>query len=137
MSKFLGKVVLIVDDSSSIRKAVKAILEKEGFRVREAGSEFGLFGTLVEYGVAADIILMDLTINETNGFELVKKVRNTERFKHIPIIMLTQHSDRTNVTIAKNLDVQGYIVKPVNAQLLVERIEKVLDECAGKQTEVK
>jgi PleD family two-component response regulator len=132
MSRFLGKVVLIVDDSSSIRKAVRAILEKEGFTVREAGSEFGLFGTLVEYGVTADIILMDLTINETNGFELVKKVRNTERFKHIPIIMLTQHSDRTNVTMAKNLDVQGYIVKPVNAQMLVERIEQVLNEPAGK-----
>lgn len=132
MSRFLGKVVLIVDDSSSIRRAVRAILEKEGFTVREAGSEFGLFGTLIEYGIMADIILMDLTINETNGFELVKKVRNTDRFRHIPIIMLTQHSDRTNVTIAKNLDVAGYIVKPVNAQLLVERIEQVLNEQAGK-----
>jgi PleD family two-component response regulator len=128
MPKFLGKVALIVDDSPSIRRAVRAILEKEGFTVREAGSEYGLFCNLIEYGVAVDIILMDLSINEDNGFELVEKVRSTERFRHIPIIMLTQHSDRTNVIKAKDLDVQGYIVKPVNARLLIERMEKALDE---------
>ncbi|NLK86543.1 MAG: response regulator [Clostridiaceae bacterium] len=132
MPGFLGKVVLVVDDSSSIRRAVRAILEKEGFTVREAGSEFGLFGCMVEYGIMADIILMDLTINETNGLELVKKVRNTEKFRHIPIIMLTQHSDRANVLKAKNLDVQDYIVKPINARLLVERMEKALNDSVDR-----
>jgi DNA-binding response OmpR family regulator len=132
MSRFLGKVALIVDDSPSIRRAVRAMLEKEGFAVREAGSEFGFFGSLLEYGVMADIILMDLSINEENGLELVKKVRNTEKFRHMPIIMLTQSSDRESVLRARDLDVQGYIVKPVNAQQLVERIEKALDGSASR-----
>ncbi len=131
MSKFLGKVAVIVDDSPSIRRAVRAMLERAGFTVREAGSEFGLFGSLAEYGVIADIILMDLSINESNGLELVKKVRSSEKFGHIPIIMLTQHSDRVNVLKAKYLDVQGYIVKPVNARTLIERIEKALNETTG------
>lgn len=127
MSKFIGKVAVIVDDSPSIRRAVRAMLEKNGFAVREAGSEFGLFGCLVEYGVMADVILMDLSINEDNGLALVKKVRSSEKFRHIPIIMLTQHSDRVSVLKAKYLDVQGYLVKPVNSRTLVERIEKALD----------
>lgn len=123
-----GKVVLVVDDSPSIRREVKVILQKEGFIVREAGTEFGMFNTIDEYGEVVDMILMDLTLNETNGFELVKKIRTVDRLRDIPIIMLTQHSDRQNVLTAKNMGIQGYIVKPINSHLLIERVKKVLEE---------
>lgn len=122
------KTVVIVDDSASIRREVKAILEKESFIVREAGSGFGLFSIIDEYGVLADIILMDLTLNEEYGFDLVSKLRSLDRFKNIPVIMLTQHSDRDSVSMAKLLGVQGYIIKPINSHLLIERIKKVLEE---------
>ena len=121
-----GKVVLVVDDSPSIRKEVKAILEKEGFTVREAGTEFGMFSNIDEYGVLADIIIMDLSLNDTNGFELVNKIRVLDRFRDIPIIMLTQHSDKENVLKAKIIGVQGYIVKPINPLILLHKINKVL-----------
>lgn len=127
------KNVLVVDDSASIRKAVKAILEKEGYSVREAGSEFGMFSSIDQYGQLADIILMDLTLNEEYGFDLVGKLRNVDRFKNIPVIILTQHSDRENVSMAKMLGVQGYIVKPVNPSLLVERVKSVLEEYGGNK----
>jgi PleD family two-component response regulator len=125
-----GKVVLIVDDSPSIRREVRAILEKEGFSVREAGTEFGMYSSLEEYGVIADIIIMDVVLNDTNGFELVNKTRTTRKYRDIPIVMLTQHSDRENVLKAKIIGVQGYIVKPVNPGLLVERVKQVLEESA-------
>lgn len=127
MFNLIGKVVLVVDDSPSIRREVRAILEKEGFTVREAGTEFGMFSSIDEYGALADIILMDLSLNDTSGFELVNKIRVMDRFRKIPIIMLTQHSDRDNVMKAKIIGVQGYIVKPINSLLLIERIRQVLD----------
>ncbi len=127
MFNVYGKVVLIVDDSPSIRREVRVILQKEGITVREAGTEFGMFNTIDEYGEVADMILMDLTLVETTGFDLVAKIRSVERFKNIPVIMLTQHSDRTNVLKAKNLGIQGYIVKPINSQILVERVKKALE----------
>jgi two-component system chemotaxis response regulator CheY len=126
MSDLSGKVVLVVDDSSSIRREVRVILQKEGLTVREAGTEFGAFNSILEYGVLVDIILMDLSLNDVNGFDLVDKIRAVERFKDIPIIMLTQHSDRVNVVKAKNMGIQGYIVKPINPHILIERIGQVL-----------
>lgn len=131
MENSINKTIVIVDDSPSIRKEVKAVLENNSFVVREAGSGFGLFSIIDEYGILADMILMDLTLNEEDGFDLVTKLRSVERFRNIPVIMLTQHSDRESVATARLLGVQGYIVKPVNPRLLIERVMKVLEESAA------
>ncbi len=131
MENSINKTIVIVDDSPSIRKEVKAVLENNSFVVREAGSGFGLFSIIDEYGVLADMILMDLTLNEEDGFDLVTKLRSVERFRNIPVIMLTQHSDRESVATARLLGVQGYIVKPVNPRLLIERVIKVFEESAA------
>lgn len=128
MADLLGKVVLVVDDSASIRREVHALLKKEGLTVREAGTEFGALNSMVEYGVPVDIILMDLSLNDANGFDLVEKIRAVERFRKIPVIMLTQHSDRHNVVIAKSMGIQGYIVKPINPPVLLEKIANALAE---------
>lgn len=133
MPDLIGKVILVVDDSASIRREVKAILQKEGCTVREAGTEFGAFNSMVEYGIPVDIILMDLSLNDANGFELIEKIRSVERFANIPIVMLTQHSDRVNVIKAKNMGIQGYIVKPIQAPLLIERIAKGLEDSRKDQ----
>lgn len=116
------KVVLVVDDSPSIRREVKVILEKDGYIVREAGSEFGLFSVIDEYSIKTDAILMDIIINDTNGFDLVAKLQGTEKYRNIPVIMLTENSSRDNVVMAKMLGVKGYLVKPINANLLREKI---------------
>lgn len=122
------KIILIVDDSPSIRREVKAILGKEGFTVREAGTEFGMFNCIDEYGVLADVIIMDVSLSETDGFELVDKIRAFDKLKDIPVIMLTQYSNKQNVLKAKNMGIQGYIVKPINPSLLIERVKKALIE---------
>ena len=119
------KVVVVVDDSPSIRREVKVILEKDGYIVREAGSEFGMLSVIEEYGVKADMVLMDLTLNEENGFDLVNRLRSAEKYRNIPVIILTEHSDRDSVVMAKMVGVHGYIVKPIKADLLRERINSV------------
>jgi DNA-binding response OmpR family regulator len=127
MSELTGKIVLVVDDSASIRREVKAILQKEGFTVREAGTEFGMFNSLTEYGIPADLVIMDLSLNDANGFDLIKKIKAVDKFGNIPVIMLTQYSDRNNVIMAKKLGIQGYIVKPINPQILLEKVGKALE----------
>ncbi len=54
-----------------------------------------------------------------------------EKYKNIPVVILTAHADRDNVYMAKMLGVQGYIVKPVNAELLKERIRNVFSTVPG------
>lgn len=119
-------IILIVDDSVSIRKSVRVILEKEGYYVREAGSEFGIMNKIEEYGEITDLILMDITLNEQDGFDLVGKLRKNEKHQNIPIIMLTQHSDRDHVLSALVVGVQGYLVKPVKPDILLEKIREIM-----------
>ena len=121
-------VVLVVDDSHSIRKEVKVILEREGYEVRTAGSQIGLMQQVDAYGKIVDVLLMDITLKKENGFELIEKMRTIDAYKHIPVFMLSQHRDPDNVMNAKKIGVNGYLLKPVQPKLLVERVASVLPE---------
>lgn len=120
-----GKIILIVDDSVAIRKQVQVLLEREGCVVREAGSEVGMLNALEEYGQKAHLVLMDLNLNTANGFDLIGKMRTVEAYREIPVMILTEHADRENVTIARLAAVKGYLVKPIEPVLLLDRIRQV------------
>lgn len=113
--------VLVVDDSVSIRKQVRAILEKQGYDVREAGNRIGMLNKLEEYGVPVTLVIMDLSLNAEHGFDLVRTLRETPGHSELPVIILTETADRMTVLTAKSLGVSGYIVKPVTADILLER----------------
>jgi two-component system, chemotaxis family, chemotaxis protein CheY len=121
-----GKIILIVDDSVAIRKQVRAILEKDGCIVREAGSEIGMLNALEEYGKKAQLVLMDLNLSTANGFDLIGRMRSIEAYRDIPVMILTEHADKENVAIARLAGVKGYLVKPIDPALLTGRIGQVL-----------
>lgn len=120
------KVVLIVDDSPSIRREVKVILEKSDYYIRASGSEFGMMNSIIEYGKMVDLILMDLTLNEEFGLDLIENLKAFPKYANIPVIVLTEHADRDNVEKAKILGVKGYLRKPINAELLLNKVNEVL-----------
>ena len=120
-----GKIILIVDDSVAIRKQARALLEREGCVVREAGSEVGMLNALEEYGQKAQLVLMDLNLNTANGFDLIGKMRTIETYRDIPVMILTEHADRENVAIARLAGVKGYLVKPIEPALLIGRLRQV------------
>lgn len=125
-------IILVVDDSPSIRAQVKAILEREGYAVRVAGTEIGMLNSIDEYGELSDVILMDLNLNQAHGFDLISKLNQFEQYKHIPVIVLTEQVDKGNVSIARAMGVKDYIAKPVNADLLKERIKNILSRSGNK-----
>lgn len=122
-----NRIILIVDDSIAIRKQVRAILEKEGCQVREAGSEIGMLNAMEEYGQKVQLVLMDLNLNQSNGFDLIGRLREIEQYRDVPVVILTEHADREKVAIARMAGVKSYLVKPIDATLLVERITQVLE----------
>ncbi|MDQ2084921.1 response regulator [Herbivorax sp. ANBcel31] len=125
---FHGKVAVVVDDSASIRREVKAILEKQGMTVRIAGSEFGMFNSIEEYGKKADLIIMDLNLNNEHGFDLISKLKNTSRYNDINVLVLTQYADLDNVKQAKNLGVEAYLRKPIDAKELSTKIKSIFEK---------
>ena len=124
--KEVRKIVLIVDDSISTRAKIRAVLENEGYDVREAGNEAGMIKNICVSGEMADVVLMDLVLNAQNGLDLIANMRSDDWYKNIPVIILTEHATLSYVKEAKDLDVEGYILKPVNIETLKEKIKNLV-----------
>lgn len=120
-----NKKILIVDDSISFRQIIKTMLNDTGAVICEAGSEFGMYNLIDEYGTLVDIIIMDLSLKYENGLNLIKKLREIHRYKDIPVIIITQHTSKHYVFEAKKLGVKHYIKKPINKTILIDRITEV------------
>lgn len=97
-----NKKILIVDDSISFRQIIKTMLNDTGAVICEAGSEFGMYNLIDEYGTLVDIIIMDLSLKYENGLNLIKKLREIHRYKDIPVIIITQHTSKHYVLKQRN-----------------------------------
>ncbi len=122
----MEKKVMIVEDSPTVRFEVKVILEKIGVVVVEAANEFGMINMMEEYGKCVDLVIMDLTLKTENGFDLITKLKSSEKYKDIPVLVLSERADKDSVLKAKELDVSGYIRKPIQKDELLERVRNVL-----------
>ncbi len=117
--------VLVVDDSSTMRRIVKTALRDIGMRnivMAEDGDE--AWDTLQNDTI--DLVLSDHKMPRMSGEEFLKLVRADERYKTLPFIMVTAEAFRDNVMNAVKLGVSNYIVKPFSASQLQDKIEKVL-----------
>ncbi len=122
-----GKVkVMVVDDQPFVRQMVKGYLAKFGIRqIAEAGD--GTEGLKVLREFDPTLIICDINMKPMNGFDFIHCVRET-RLTHIPTIMLTSHADANFVTVAQKLQVDGYLVKPLDGAKLYGVIDRILTE---------
>lgn len=118
--------LLIVDDSSTMRRIIKNTLQRLGYDdILEA--EHGLQAwELLDTIDDVRVLITDWNMPEMNGLDLVKKVRGDARFADIPIIMVTTEGGKAEVITALKAGVNNYIVKPFTPQVLKEKLEAVL-----------
>lgn len=124
----LEKRIMIVEDSPTVRYEVRLLLKQIGIVPIEVGGELGCFMKIEQYGRPVDLILMDLTLKNENGFELIEKIRLNEKYKDIKIIVLTEHADAQNVLKAREIGVDGYIRKPIERESFLAKISETLDD---------
>lgn len=118
--------LLVVDDSSTMRRIIKNTLSRLGYKDILEG-ENGVQGwEQMDSDGTVDVLITDWNMPEMNGLELVKKVRADERFVNIPIIMVTTEGGKAEVITALKAGVNNYIVKPFTPQVLKEKLEAVL-----------
>jgi CheY-like chemotaxis protein len=116
--------VLAVDDDEEARLLVSACLSKAGFVVETVA---GGREALVRAGpFRPDLVLLDIMMPGIDGFETAQRFRADPALATIPIVMLTARSSPEYVRKAVALKISGYMVKPFEPYLLVERIRKVL-----------
>jgi len=116
--------ILLIDDFAKVRKITKNILENLGFK-NIIGAEDGIEAIEILKNMEIDLILTDWNMPNISGLDLVKIIRNSEKLKHIPIIMISAEALKENIAKAINAGVDDYIVKPFTKSTLAQKIEKV------------
>jgi two-component system chemotaxis response regulator CheY len=119
--------VLVVDNSQFMRRIVRTLLLNVGVKeVYEAAD--GLAGLEAIRTLGPDIVVLDWELPLLNGAELVRIVRSPDVFPmpYVPIIMLSAHGERWRVIEASHIGVNEYLVKPISAKALFDRIVSIL-----------
>jgi two-component system, chemotaxis family, chemotaxis protein CheY len=115
--------VLVVDDNQYMRKTVRNLLVNCGVKdIYEAGDGITALDTLRT--VCSDVVILDWEMPLLNGAEFVRIVRSPGVFPmpDVPIIMLSGHGERWRVLEAARLGVNEYLVKPVSAKAIYDRL---------------
>lgn len=119
-----ARAVLMIDDEANARKLVKLLLEREGFRVLTAANgEEGLILAKVEQ---PHVILLDIMMPKMNGYETLRRIRDDEDMKHIPVIMVTAKGTEHDIAASFRLGAVFHIEKPYETKDLVQKITVAL-----------
>ena len=112
--------IICVDDVQFMLDAIKEKLKKY-YEVYPARSAEKLFETLLK--VKADLILLDIGMPDTDGYEVIRRLKSDTRYTGIPVIFLTGKTDSYAVTQVLNLGAVDVLFKPVSDAKLLERID--------------
>ncbi len=121
---YMGKKLLIVDDSKTERLIIKEAVKNMGFEIYEA--ENALDGIQKADELKPDLILMDVVMPGMNGFQATKQLSMSEDLKSIPVIMCTSKNQPTDKIWGTRQGAKGYVVKPVSSEELISTINSVL-----------
>lgn len=122
------KIVMVVDDSVTVRKVTSRFLEREGFQVLTAKDGAEAMQLLQDH--MPDVMLLDIEMPRMDGFEVAKNVRGSSRLKHLPIIMITSRTGEKHRERAFSLGVNRYLGKPYQEDTLLENIRELLKQAA-------
>jgi two-component system chemotaxis response regulator CheY len=121
----MAKIILAVDDSTSIRQMVAFTLKSAGYTVIEAvDGQDGL--DKIKNQPSIDLVLTDQNMPRMDGMTLIKTLRTLPQFSTTPILMLTTESSDEMKTQGRAVGATGWIVKPFDPHKLLEVIKKVI-----------
>ena len=116
--------ILIIDDSPTERHFLKSLLSGVGHDISTA--ESGEQGIEMAKSSKPDLILMDVVMPGMNGFQATRSLSRAPETSEIPVVMVSQKSDKTDQVWASRQGAKAYITKPVNGQSLIESIKNFL-----------
>ena len=119
------KKILVVDDSSMIRLIVSKAAKKAGYEVVEATNGQEGIDNLLRYDDIS-LILCDINMPVMDGLTMVKNIKDYEKLKYIPVVMLTTETDATLKAKGRDLGVKAWMVKPFNEKTFLKAMLKLI-----------
>ena len=120
-----GYCILVVEDDPELQRALKFLLTMEKFSPRLASNRAEILDALSTPPLP-DMVLLDVTLPDTNGFDILARMRQHPQLKSIPVIMLTGRANREDVMRGLAGGADGYITKPFDRDVLLTGIRAVL-----------
>jgi two-component system chemotaxis response regulator CheY len=120
--------VLIADDSRLVRGIVERAVVSDGFEALQAINGQDAMNILETDYRDVGIVLLDWNMPVLNGIDVIRKMRSDDRFKKIPVLMVSTESEDNRIKEAVNAGAQGYLTKPFTPDQLKDAIHHVLDK---------
>jgi len=125
------RMVMIVDDSVTVRKVTTRLMERQGWEVKTAKDGVDAMEQLQD--IFPDVVLLDIEMPKMDGFGVLKAIRRDERLKDLPIIMITSRTGEKHKREALELGVNRYLGKPFHEANLLSTIEEVISATPASQ----
>jgi two-component system chemotaxis response regulator CheY len=120
----MGKKILVVDDSSTVRQQVRIALSQAGYTVVEAVD--GMDGqSKIQANSDLAMVICDVNMPRMNGLQMLEAVHKSGSAAGVPIVMLTSEAQPALIRQAKANGAKGWIVKPFKAEMLVAAVKKL------------
>ncbi|TAN08767.1 MAG: response regulator [Rhodanobacteraceae bacterium] len=123
------RVVMVVDDSITMRKVTTRVLEREQFGVITAKDGVDALEKLQEH--IPDLMLLDIEMPRMDGFELATHMKNDSRFRKVPIVMITSRTGEKHRQRAFEIGVDRYLGKPYGEADLLRNVHELLEATSG------
>ncbi|HEY6031800.1 MAG TPA: response regulator transcription factor [Gaiellaceae bacterium] len=126
-----GARILVVDDEADIRILLRSLLERAGYVVEEAAD--GRAGVRSFYASAPDLVILDVTMPELDGWAALERIRD---LSDVPVIMLTARGGELERVRGLTAGADDYVAKPFGRQELLARVQALLRRAGGRRTEI-
>ena len=129
-------VILIIEDDSDIQELLSHTMSKEGWKLLQARN--GEEGLKILQNKKANCILLDIMLPGMDGFKVLRKIKELEQCRNVPVIMTTAKGEEADIVTGLELGADDYVVKPYSPKVLIARIRAGLrrQEESGVKTDV-
>ena len=119
--------LLIVDDSAIIRKIIKSTADMLQMETEEASDGIEALEILSVVYKEIDLVLLDWNMPELSGYDVLVEIKNSDKYKHIPVMMVTTEGQKSSIVAAVRAGANNYLTKPFT----IEELEAKIIECVG------
>jgi len=116
--------LLLVDDEHDFIDVIATRLEAKGYDIIKAFD--GKKGLEKAHTEKPDLVILDVMMPELNGYDVCRKLKVDSKFSNIPIILLTAKFQPSDIDFGKEMGADAYLTKPVELDVLTERVEELL-----------
>jgi two-component system chemotaxis response regulator CheY len=120
----MGKTVMVVDDSSSLRMVVNLTLKKAGYEVIEACDGKEALDKLT--GQKINLVVCDVNMPNVDGISFLKAMKAMPNYKFTPVVMLTTESHQSKMQEGKDAGAKAWMVKPFKPEQILAAVEKLV-----------